>query len=296
MSTPQKRKGSQTLAFRRDSDSPSKWSRTRFGVPGTSSSQQRADAFSPEVTKFRPNSEAEMCFNRLLFMFGIHLIVPVPHESRLPTGKPISRTALCLSNAHLGVCLPLPHPKPHAVDLDPPEDKVHAPAATDLPSTSTAPPPTVASLHIAIDSRITDAIASLFDTWKIHKDLIERIGQVHERVDQCWTWLLWSARLMISRLSVTRYQLYPSVTLSSSSKLMSSYRAFIVGDMIWLFGVELVSFLLGPFFLVLLTDSWCVLLVTFLVLADTHWLLYIFVCFLMVDALSYFYLHSLLLP
>ncbi|GFY81331.1 hypothetical protein Acr_01g0011400 [Actinidia rufa] len=309
MSTPQKRKGSQTPASCHDSDSPSKRSRTRFGASGASGSQQRAEASSPKyfntwgwnrltipvgfvcvelvrefyvnihatdkeaetiktyvrgkfldfsiddissillmlpinpdivgfpypssITGPSLNSLAHLCTThvseidetrarfmlaiasnlpidlcRLMFnlileasldnssctflpfgllvteFLGIHLIVPESHESRLPTGKPISRITLRLSSAHLGVHPPPPHLESHAVDLDPPKDEVPAPAATDLPSTSTAPPPTSSSSSAAIDSRIADAIASLFAHIDvIHKDLVERIGQVHDRVD-----------------------------------------------------------------------------------------------------------------
>ncbi|GFY88896.1 hypothetical protein Acr_06g0008360 [Actinidia rufa] len=125
MSTPQKRKGSQTPASRRDLDLPSKRLHTRFGTHGATGSQQRADASSHMVTKFRPNSES------------------------------------------------------HVADLDPPEAKVLAHAATDLQSSSTT-----TSASTSNDSRITDTIVSLFAHMDvIHKDLVEHIGQVHERVD-----------------------------------------------------------------------------------------------------------------
>ena len=67
-STLQKWKGSQTSGSRRDSNSPNKQqstgSLTRFSTSGALGSHQRGDTPSPDVTKFRPNSEAESRFNR----------------------------------------------------------------------------------------------------------------------------------------------------------------------------------------------------------------------------------------
>ena len=123
-------------------------------------------------------------------MFGLfvmnflsqHLIVPESHKTRLSVGKPISRVTLRLSNVHLGVTPPLSQLRSHAVDLDPPKDAVPPPATTDLPSNFVAPPP--ATPIIASDSKIVDAIAAIFAHMNvIHKDLVEHIGQVHERID-----------------------------------------------------------------------------------------------------------------
>ena len=90
-----------------------------------------------------------------------------------------------MSNAHLGVASP-PQLRPHAVDHDPSDNELSPPTATDVPSTFTTPPPTVptAGSTAAFDSKIADAIAALFAHMNvIHIDFIERIGQVHERVD-----------------------------------------------------------------------------------------------------------------
>ena len=67
MST-QKRKGPQTSSSHRDSGTPSKQHasapRTKGGTYGASCSRQRGDTPSLDVTKFRPNFEAEARFNR----------------------------------------------------------------------------------------------------------------------------------------------------------------------------------------------------------------------------------------
>ena len=64
---PSKRKGSQTSSSRCDSGTPSKRHAsgpcTRNGTSGVSSSRQRSDTPSPDVTKFWPNFKAEACFN-----------------------------------------------------------------------------------------------------------------------------------------------------------------------------------------------------------------------------------------
>ena len=127
------------------------------------------------------SSRAFLPFGLLVTDFwGIHLIVPEPHEIHLPTGKPISRITLRLSNAHLGVAPPPLQLRPHAVKLDPSDDETPLPTTAIL-STSTASS-SVAS--VASDHNIATAIATLFAHMDvIHKDLVERIGQVHERVD-----------------------------------------------------------------------------------------------------------------
>ncbi|GFY93378.1 hypothetical protein Acr_08g0017740 [Actinidia rufa] len=107
-------------------------SRSRSGTPGASGSRQRDDPLSPDVNKFRPNSELE----------------------------------------------------PHVVKLDLSDDETHPLAATDIPSTSTAPPVATPSTGI-VDSKIVDAIAALFAHINvIHLDWVQRIGLVHERVDR----------------------------------------------------------------------------------------------------------------
>ena len=86
-----------------------------------------------------------------------------------------------MSNAHLGVAPPPSQLQSHAVELDPSDKEVSPPASTDVPSSSTAPPPAATATS---DLTITDANATLFTHMDvIHKDLVECIGQVHERVD-----------------------------------------------------------------------------------------------------------------
>ena len=69
------------------------------------------------------------------------------------------------------------------MDLDPLEDEVPHPAATNMLCTFTAHPPITAST-VAFDSKIVDAIAVLFAHMNvIHTDLIERISLVHEQVN-----------------------------------------------------------------------------------------------------------------
>ena len=93
-----------------------------------------------------------------------------------------------MSNSHLGVTPPPPLPQlwSHALEFDPSEDELPPSTATNIPSTSVVPPlaaPTAASTA-AFDSKIADAIVALFaHMYVIHTDLVERIGQVHERVD-----------------------------------------------------------------------------------------------------------------
>ncbi|GFY82955.1 hypothetical protein Acr_02g0011950 [Actinidia rufa] len=133
------------------------------------------------------SSHAFLPFGLLVTDFlAQHLIMPKPHETRLPAGKLISRMTLRMSNAHLGVSPPPPPRSPHVVDIDPSDNEVPPPAATDFPSTSTTPPPTTfaAASTAASDFRISDAIVALFAYMNvIHTDLVEGIGQVHERVD-----------------------------------------------------------------------------------------------------------------
>ena len=64
------------------------------------------------------------------------------------------------------------------MDLDPSEDEVPPPAATDILSTSTASPPAApTSSTAASDSRVADAIVALFAHMNvIHTDFVERIG------------------------------------------------------------------------------------------------------------------------
>ncbi|GFZ05233.1 hypothetical protein Acr_17g0008050 [Actinidia rufa] len=66
---------------------------------------------------------------------------------------------------------------------DIPSSSTAPPTATDVPSTSTAPPIAV-DLAAASTSKIADAITALFTHMNvIHMDLVEHIGLVHERVD-----------------------------------------------------------------------------------------------------------------
>ncbi|GFS36664.1 hypothetical protein Acr_00g0047350 [Actinidia rufa] len=86
-----------------------------------------------------------------------------------------------MSNAHLGVAPLPPQLAPHIVELDSLKEVVPPPAATDIPSTSTALP---TAAPTASDPKIIDVVATLFvHIDVIHKDLIERIGLVHKRVD-----------------------------------------------------------------------------------------------------------------
>ncbi|GFS38363.1 hypothetical protein Acr_00g0057050 [Actinidia rufa] len=71
--------------------------------------------------------------------------------------------------------------RPHVVDLDLSDDET-PPLDPNVQSSSTAPP--LVHLSAASNSRIADAIAALFRHVNlIHSNLVERIGQVHERVD-----------------------------------------------------------------------------------------------------------------
>ena len=60
--------GPQTLSSHRSTGTTSKrqvnGSRNQFGIVGTYGSGQRGDSSTPDVSKFRPNSEAEAHFNR----------------------------------------------------------------------------------------------------------------------------------------------------------------------------------------------------------------------------------------
>ncbi|GFY87129.1 hypothetical protein Acr_05g0007680 [Actinidia rufa] len=74
MSTPQKRKGPQTLSSYCSSGTTSKRQATGFRSQSGTSSGQRGDASIPDASKFRPNSNAEAHFNhsfkyRLMFIF-----------------------------------------------------------------------------------------------------------------------------------------------------------------------------------------------------------------------------------
>ncbi|GFY87601.1 hypothetical protein Acr_05g0012400 [Actinidia rufa] len=154
-----------------------------------------------------------------------HLIVPEPHETRLPVGKPISRITLCMSNAHLGVAPPPFQLWSHAVDNDPSNDEAPPPlAATDILYTSTAPPP--AASTATSDSKIVDAIAVLFTYMNvIHKDLIEAL-------DWCMSGLIssWSIKPMTLLAFVTCFQPYLLDILSLSLKLMISLIVFDIDD------------------------------------------------------------------
>ncbi|GFY95024.1 hypothetical protein Acr_10g0004090 [Actinidia rufa] len=96
-----------------------------------------------------------------------------------PPGKPITRRTLLLSNAHLGVAGPPPRLRLHTVEIVPFDDEITPPHGDSSPLTD---PPADSSAGPA--SALTTAITSLVAHMdKIHKDLIERIGLVHERVD-----------------------------------------------------------------------------------------------------------------
>ncbi|GFZ10967.1 hypothetical protein Acr_22g0003650 [Actinidia rufa] len=80
---------------------------------------------------------------------------------------------LHISNAHLRVAHPPPQLEPHVVELNPLDDEIPPLAATDIPSTSTAPSPVAFATS---DSKVADSIAALFAHMDvIHKDLVEHI-------------------------------------------------------------------------------------------------------------------------
>ncbi|GFZ21725.1 hypothetical protein Acr_29g0008870 [Actinidia rufa] len=109
-----------------------------------------------------------------------HQIVPESHNTRLPPGKPITRRTLLLSNAHLDVAAPPSRLRPHTVEIVPSDDEITPPHGDSSPLSD----PPAASSAVST-SALTAAIASLVAHMdKIHKDLIERIGIVHERVDR----------------------------------------------------------------------------------------------------------------
>ncbi|GFY95410.1 hypothetical protein Acr_10g0007950 [Actinidia rufa] len=106
------------------------------------------------------------------------------HVTHHLSPKPISKMSFHLSNAHFGVAPPPPHLETHVMDLDPPEEV----AATDISSTSVAPPSTASTVApstidfvVASNKMIANAIATLFAYVNvIHSNLIHRIGLVHE--------------------------------------------------------------------------------------------------------------------
>ncbi|GFY87840.1 hypothetical protein Acr_05g0014790 [Actinidia rufa] len=106
---------------------------------------------------------------------GDHQIVPASHETRIPPSKPISHQTLLLSNAHLGVAAPPPRLRPHTVEIVPSDDET-PPTPRVGPSTSTA-----TTAAPAVPNPAITALVAHVDM--IHKDLIERIGHIHKRVD-----------------------------------------------------------------------------------------------------------------
>ncbi|GFZ06455.1 hypothetical protein Acr_18g0006250 [Actinidia rufa] len=109
-----------------------------------------------------------------------HQIIPASHDTRLPPGKPITRRILLLSNAHLGVAAPPPRLRPHSVEFVPFDDEITPPHGDSSP----LPDPPVASSAVpalALTATISSLVAHMD---MIHKDLIERIRLVHERVDR----------------------------------------------------------------------------------------------------------------
>ena len=129
------------------------------------------------------SSRAYLSFELLVIGFlAQHLIVPELGEIRIPVGKAISRDTFRLSNEHLEVAPPPSQLQSHAMELDLSNEEAPPLVSTDVPSSSTVPP--AATTIDTYDPTITDAIAILFAHMDvIHKDLVERMGQVHERVD-----------------------------------------------------------------------------------------------------------------
>ncbi|GFS42228.1 hypothetical protein Acr_00g0078590 [Actinidia rufa] len=101
-----------------------------------------------------------------------------PHETHLPMGNPISQKTLRLSNAHLRVDPPPPQLRPHAVEIVPSVDEA-PPPTKDVPSASIDS--IVAAPATATPLIATTIVALVAHMDGIHKDLVERIGQVHER-------------------------------------------------------------------------------------------------------------------
>ncbi|GFS38278.1 hypothetical protein Acr_00g0056630 [Actinidia rufa] len=108
---------------------------------------------------------------------GDHQIVLESHETRIPPGKPISHQTLLLSNVYLSVTAHPARLRTHTVEIVPSDDETPSTLRAGL-STLTAIAPAVPDP--AVTAAIT-ALAAHMDM--IHKDLIERIGHVHERVD-----------------------------------------------------------------------------------------------------------------
>lgn len=97
-------------------------------------------------------------------------IEPEPHESHLPTTQPISRKTLRLSNAQLGVAQTPSQNIPPVEETAPPDNVRLSPISTG----SSASDPSIAAAVSALIAHMDG----------IHKDLVERISLVHERVDR----------------------------------------------------------------------------------------------------------------
>ncbi|GFZ03642.1 integral membrane HPP family protein [Actinidia rufa] len=174
-----------------------------------------------------------------------HQIVPESHDTHLPPSKPISRWTLLLSNAHLGVTPPPPRLRPHTVEIVPSDDEITPSHGDPSPSTTLpAAPPAVS------DSALKVAIASLIAHMdKIHKDLIERIGLVHERVDRiaespC---LILKPTEMVNRgyeLDLLNHQIKELIECDCKS-LVTKYNVFIAQIGCAAFGVLAFS-IFGP--------------------------------------------------
>ncbi|GFY93077.1 hypothetical protein Acr_08g0014730 [Actinidia rufa] len=81
----------------------------------------------------------------------------------------------------LGLIHLSPRLRPHAVEIVPSDDEAPSPTI-DVLSSSTAP---VATAPASFDPSIVIALATLVAHMDgIHKDLVDHIGQVHERVDR----------------------------------------------------------------------------------------------------------------
>ncbi|GFY87728.1 hypothetical protein Acr_05g0013670 [Actinidia rufa] len=130
---------------------------------------------------------------RGFLLFGIlitaflrnHQIVPASHETCIPPGKPISRWTLLLSNAHLGFAAPPPHLRPHTVMFNLILWRLCLLTMRHYLHPVLVHPPRLLLLlllSLLLLCLTINALVAHIDM--IHKDLIERIGHVHKRVDR----------------------------------------------------------------------------------------------------------------
>ncbi|GFS35833.1 hypothetical protein Acr_00g0042440 [Actinidia rufa] len=167
---------------------------------------------------------------RGFFPFGLlitsfleaHQIVLASHDTRLPPSKPITRRTLLLINAHLGVAAPPPRLRPHTVEFVPSDDEI-TPAHGDSSPLTNPPAASSAVPALALTAAISSLVAHMD---KIHKDLIERIGLVHGRVDRIAERQELDIKAVRDTLSALSQRHTEFIT-----DVMSSYRAFVGGDL-----------------------------------------------------------------